>query len=225
MNAGSYDAGTYTVGAYTVGEEIANSVTHGLGIAAAIVGLTLMLVKGLPVLSGVDIFAVSVYGGSLILMFLFSTLYHALSYLPAKALFKRLDHCAIYLLIAGTYTPLMVISLQNTEGWILLALVWTLAIIGVFFKALYVDRFKRISLVTYLLMGWSSLLVIFELYRVLPGAGFSLLLMGGLCFTFGVIFYVAKSLPFNHAIWHLFVLAGALCHAVTIGVYVIPTAV
>ena len=209
---------------YTAGEEIANSLTHGLGIAAAIVGLTLMLVKGAPVLSGGDIVAVSIYGGSLILMFLFSTLYHALTHLPSKALFKRLDHCAIYLLIAGTYTPFLVISLNTSGAWLLLATIWFLAIAGVLFKALFINRFKRLSLLTYLVMGWLSLLVVYELYQVLPATGFALLLIGGLCFTFGVLFYVAKTLPFNHAIWHLFVLGGAVCHALAIGVYVIPSA-
>lgn len=209
--------------AYTRAEEIANSLTHGLGIAAAIVGLTLMLVKGLPVLSGADIVAVSIYGASLILMFLISTLYHALTHLPSKALFKRLDHCAIYLLIAGTYTPFLMISLQSAAAGWLLAAIWALAFAGVLFKALFIGRFKRLSLLTYLVMGWLSLLVIFELYRVLPATGFALLLIGGLCFTFGVLFYVAKKMPYHHAIWHVFVLAGAICHAVAIGVYVIPS--
>lgn len=208
---------------YSIGEEIANSISHGLGIAAAIVCLTLMLVKGIPVLSAGDIAAVSVYGGSLILMFLFSTLYHAVTHMPSKALFKRLDHCAIYLLIAGTYTPFMVISLQTSGAWWLLTTVWVLAIAGVLFKAFFINRFKRLSLATYLLMGWLSLLVVYELYQVLPGGGFALLLIGGLCFTLGVLFYVAKTLPFNHAIWHLFVLGGTICHAVSIGIYVIPS--
>lgn len=217
-------AGDFT-SSYTVGEEIANSVTHGLGIAAAIVALTLMLVKAIPVLSATDIAAVSIYGGSLILMFLFSTLYHAIPHVPSKVILKRLDHCAIYVLIAGTYTPFLMISLRSNSAWALLATVWVLAIAGVLFKVWFIHRFKRLSVVTYLMMGWLSLLVIYQLYQVLPGVGFALLLFGGVFFTIGVVFYVAKKLPFNHAIWHVFVLAGAVCHCVAIGVYVIPSAV
>lgn len=207
---------------YPVGEEIASSVSHGIGIAAAVVGLTLMLTKGIPVLSGVDIAAVSVYGASLILMFLFSTLYHALTHLPSKAVLKRLDHCAIYLLIAGTYTPLLVISLGGWQSWLLLGVIWLLALSGVLFKAFMINRFKRLSLITYLGMGWLSLLVIRDLYQVLPTAGFNLLWIGGLCYSLGVAFYVAKKTPYTHAIWHGFVLGGAACHCVAIALFVIP---
>ncbi|MBY5991509.1 PAQR family membrane homeostasis protein TrhA [Ferrimonas balearica] len=208
--------------AYSVGEEIANATTHGLGVAAAIVGLTLMLTKGIPVLTASGIAAISVYGASLILMFLCSTLYHSVQHGPSKAVLKRLDHCAIYLLIAGSYTPLMLISLDNDGAHLLLGVIWALAAIGVLFKAFFVNRFKRLALITYLGMGWASLAVIVELYAVLPTAGFVLLLAGGLSYSLGTLFYAAKRLPYTHAIWHLFVLGGAVCHCLTIALYVIP---
>ncbi len=208
--------------AYSTGEEIANAVTHGLGVAAAIVGLTLMLNKGIPVLPASGIAAISVYGGTLILMFLCSTLYHSIQHAPAKAVLKRLDHCAIYLLIAGSYTPLMLISLDNSNAHLLLAFIWVLAALGVVFKALFVHRFKKLAMTTYLLMGWASLAVIVELYKVLPTAGFALLLAGGLSYSLGTLFYAAKRFPYTHAVWHLFVLGGAVCHCLTIALYVIP---
>lgn len=208
---------------YTLGEEIANAIIHGLGMAAAIVALTLLLVKGAPVLSGGELAGVAVYGGSLIMLFLTSTLYHGMTHLPTKAVFKRLDHCAIYLLIAGTYTPIMMITLGTPSAHWLLGVVWALAIIGVVFKAFFVHRYKRLSLATYLLMGWLSVLVLWQLWEKLPRPGFWLLLAGGLCFTIGAAFYTAKQYRYTHAIWHVFVLAGAACHCVMIGVYVIPS--
>lgn len=213
-----------TQNTYTPGEEIANAVSHGLGTAAAIVALTLLLVKGIPVLSGWELAGVAVYGASLIALFLSSTLYHSLTHAPSKAVFKRLDHCAIYLLIAGTYTPFMMIALDTPTARILLAVVWVLAVAGVVFKAFFVHRYKKLSLATYLLMGWLSLAVFFQLWETLPKAGFWLLLAGGLCFTIGAAFYAAKQFRYTHAIWHLWVVGGAVCHCVSIGVYVIPSA-
>ncbi|MFZ5722208.1 MAG: PAQR family membrane homeostasis protein TrhA [Pseudomonadota bacterium] len=208
---------------YTLGEEIANAIIHGLGMAAAIVALTLLLVKGMPVLSGWELAGVAVYGGSLVALFLSSTLYHSITHQGTKDVFKRLDHCSIYLLIAGTYTPLMMITLHTPAAYALLAVVWALAIAGVLFKAFFVHRHKRLSLATYLLMGWLSLFVFYELWEKLPRPGFVLLLAGGLCFTVGAAFYAAKQYRYTHAIWHLWVVAGAACHCVMIGVYVIPS--
>ncbi|TKB50247.1 hemolysin III family protein [Ferrimonas sediminicola] len=207
---------------YSPGEEIANAVTHGLGVAAAIVGLTLMLTKAIPVLDAWEIASISIYGASLILLFLFSTLYHAVSHPGAKQVFKRLDHCAIYLLIAGTYTPMMVISLDDWMADLVLAIIWAMALAGILFKAFFVHRYKKLALTTYLVMGWLCLLVIYPLYQSLPDAGFNLLWIGGLCYSGGVAFYVAKQTPYTHAIWHLCVLGGAVCHCVAIAVFVIP---
>lgn len=209
--------------AYGVAEEIANAVSHGLGFAGAIVATTLLLVKGLPVLDASQLAGVAVYGASLILLFLCSTLYHAVTHAPGKAVLKRLDHCAIYLLIAGSYTPLLLITLESLPlARIMLWVIWAIAVAGVAFKLLFIHRFKRLSLVTYLLMGWLSLLLVRDLWTALPRDGFWLLIGGGLCFTVGALFYAAKRYPYTHAIWHVFVVAGASCHAVLIGQYVIP---
>lgn len=208
--------------AYPLGEEIANAVTHGLGVAAAIVGLTLLLTKGIPVLSGWELAAVAIYGGSLVALFLASTLYHAIPNPRAKDILKRIDHGAIYLLIAGTYTPFMTIKLHSEAAHLLLGVVWSLALAGVIFKIFFVHRFKWLSLSTYLIMGWLALFVVYELWHALDRTGFVLLLAGGLCFTIGAVFYAMKSLRYTHAIWHLWVVAGATCHCVAIGLYVIP---
>jgi len=191
--------------AYNQGEEIANAITHGLGTAAAIVGLTLLLVKGIPVLSGWDLVGLVVYGSSLVVLFLFSTLYHAIPNPRAKDILKRIDHGAIYVLIAGTYTPFMSITLHSTASYVLLGIVWTLALAGVIFKVFFVHHFRWLSLATYLLMGWLAMFVVYELWQALPRAGFSLLLVGGLCYTVGAVFYALKSIRYTHAIWHLWV--------------------
>jgi hemolysin III len=208
---------------YSHGEEIANAVTHGLGAAAAIVALTLLLTKGIPVLSGWELAGVVVYGSSLVALFLASTLYHAIPHPRAKDILKRVDHGAIYVLIAGTYTPFMSITLQSTAAKVLLGVVWAIAVAGVIFKIFFVHRFRWLSLSTYLLMGWLALFVVYELWYALPRAGFVLLLAGGLCFTIGAVFYALKQYRYTHAIWHLWVVAGAACHCVAVGVYVIPS--
>jgi len=212
------------VGGYSLGEEIANAVAHGLGTAAAIVGLTLMLVKAVPVLSAADIAGIAVYGGSLVLLFLSSTLYHSFTHQPTKAVLKRLDHGSIYLLIAGSYTPFLMITLRDSARayWLLVTL-WVVAVAGVVFKMFFVHKFKRASLIAYLVMGWASLFVIHDLYQALPAGGFNLLVAGGLSYTVGAAFYAAKRYPYTHAIWHLFVLGGAACHCVAIALYVIPS--
>ena len=155
---------------------------------------------------------VVVYGISLILMFLVSTLYHAVSHPGAKQVLKRCDHCAIYLLIAGSFTPLMTIPIESRSANVVLIIVWSMAVVGVVFKAFFAGRFKWISVGTYMFMGWLGLPVVYQLYQALPAAGFALLVAGGLAYSIGVIFYVNKNIPFNHAIWHCFVFVGAANH-------------
>ena len=207
---------------YTLGEEIANAITHGLGTAAAIVALTLMIVKALPALSGWQMAGIAVYGGSMISLFLSSTLYHSLTHPPTKAVLKRFDHSMIYLLIAGTYTPFLMITLKSAMAQTLLVIIWALALGGVLFKIFFVHRFKRASLITYLAMGWLSLLVVYELYEALPSPAFNLLIAGGLSYTLGAAFYAAKQYRYTHAIWHLFVLGGSLCHFIAVLAQVVP---
>lgn len=209
---------------YSLPEEIANAVSHGIGTLAATAGTTLLLVKAVPVLAAPELAGVAIYGASLMLLFLCSTLYHSIDHAPTKALFKRLDHCAIYLLIAGTYTPMLMLTLKGSaSAQVMLWVIWGLALAGILFKVYFIHRFKKLSLVTYLLMGWLSMLLIQDLWQALPREGFWLLLAGGLCFTVGAAFYAAKQVRYTHAIWHGFVAAGAACHAVMIGLYVIPS--
>lgn len=215
---------TPTPSGYSVAEEIANALSHGIGTAAAIVATTLMLVKGMPVLTPAQLAGVAVYGASLILLFLCSTLYHSIIHESSKAIFKRLDHCAIYLLIAGTYTPMLMITLKDSAlANAMLFVIWGLAFAGILFKIFFIHRFKKLSLITYLLMGWLSMVLVFDLWDSLARPGFWLLVAGGLCFTVGAVFYAAKQYRYTHAIWHVFVAAGAACHCVMIAAYVIPS--
>ncbi|AYA63388.1 PAQR family membrane homeostasis protein TrhA [Alteromonas sp. RKMC-009] len=204
--------------AYSVLEEWLNSISHGAGFVAAIVGLVFLLLRAEQ---PVAIAAAAVYGATLILMFLSSTLYHSISHTKVKGMLKLFDHSAIYLLIAGTYTPLLLVGIGGWLGITMTAIVWMLATGGVAFKLIARHRFPKVSVATYLLMGWIALGLIYPLYMALPGAGLWLIVAGGLCFSIGVLFYVAKSKRYTHAIWHLFVLGGCSCHFFSIYYFVV----
>ena len=203
--------------AYSVLEEWLNSISHGAGFVAAIVGLVFLLLRAEQ---PVAIAAAAVYGATLILMFLSSTLYHSISHTKVKGMLKLFDHSAIYMLIAGTYTPLLLVGIGGWLGITMTAIVWILATGGVAFKLIARHRFPKVSVATYLLMGWIALGLISPLYMALPGAGLWLIVAGGLCFSIGVLFYVAKSKRYTHAIWHLFVLGGCSCHFFSIYYFV-----
>lgn len=206
---------------YTLAEEIANSISHGAGVVLGIVGLVLLLVQAVD--NGATSMAIasySLYGGTIILLFLASTLYHAIPSPRAKPWLKRFDHCAIYLLIAGTYTPFLLVGLDSPLARGLMIVIWSMALVGVLFKLAFAHRFEALSLVTYLVMGWLSLIVIYQLVQVLAPGGVTLLAVGGVVYTLGVVFYVCKRIPYNHAIWHGFVLGGSLCHFLAIYLYV-----
>lgn len=208
---------------YGFKEEVANTISHGVGLILGIVGLVLLLVKAVDQQAdALTITSMSIYGGSMIALFLASTLYHAIPYQRAKRWLKTFDHCAIYLLIAGSYTPFLLVSLRTPQAVGLMIVIWSLALIGILMKIAFVYRFKKLSLVTYLTMGWLSLIVIYQLAIHLEVGGLTLLAAGGLIYSLGVIFYVAKRIPYNHAIWHAFVLAGCACHFLAIYLYVEP---
>ncbi|QBF84695.1 hemolysin III family protein [Shewanella maritima] len=193
---------------YSDKEERLNALTHGLGVVLGVFALVAMLLKPAD-LNSIQIAGIITYGLSLICLFLASTLYHSSKSELWQKRFKMADHCAIYTLIAGTYTPLMLIALSSESGyWVLLA-IWLLTAGGIVFKTLFIGRFKAFSVTLYLIMGWLCLLVMGQLYNALSVPEFSLLLLGGMLYSLGVIFYVNKRIPYNHAIWHLFVLAGA----------------
>ncbi|KLN65269.1 MULTISPECIES: PAQR family membrane homeostasis protein TrhA [Vibrio] len=208
---------------YSAKEEFANTLTHALGMVLSIVGLVLLLLKSTE--SNADLLTItsmSIYGSSMIVLFLASTLYHAIPYKRAKRALKTFDHCAIYLLIAGSYTPFLLVSLRTPLAIGLMVVIWSIALFGIIMKLAFVYRFKKLSLVTYLTMGWLSLIVIYQLAMNLSVEGLTLLAAGGVIYSLGVIFYVAKRIPYNHAIWHGFVLAGCACHFFAIYLYVDP---
>lgn len=204
----------------SAGEEIANSITHGLGALLSVCGLVTLLMTAITNGSALHITAVAVFGATLILLYLASTLYHALTPPRAKQVFQILDHSAIYLLIAGTYTPFTLITLRGAWGWWLFAVIWALAVLGVVFKSIWIDRYAMLSTAVYVLMGWCAIIAIRPLLRGLPWDGFLWLLGGGISYTAGVIFYASKR-RYAHAIWHLFVLGGSACHYWAIYRYVL----
>jgi hemolysin III len=206
---------------YSLAEEIANSISHGIGCIFGIVGLVLLLTQAVEMRADVTaITSYSLYGGSMILLFLASTLYHAIPHQKAKPWLKKFDHCAIYLLIAGTYTPFLMVGLKSPLAQGLMVVIWSLALLGIIFKLTIAHRFKVLSLVTYLSMGWLSLVVIYQLATRLSAGGVWLLAAGGIVYSLGVIFYVSRRIPYNHAIWHGFVLGGSVLHFCAIYFYI-----
>ena len=193
----------------TVMEEIANSITHGLGFGLSVAGLTILVVLASMEGDPWRITSFAIYGSSLTILYLVSTLYHSLTHSRTKAIFRRLDHSAIYLLIAGTYTPVILISLRTTWVLYLLPIIWAMAILGVYIKIRYIHRYERLSLAFYIFMGWFALIAIKPLFNSIPIESFIWIIVGGLSYTSGVIFYAWERLPFNHTIWHGFVLIGS----------------
>ena len=208
--------------AYSIKEEIANTTTHGLGALLSIAALVLLIV--FSALNGNSWHIVSsvIFGTSMILLYTASMLYHLVSTPKLKKLFRTLDHSSIFLLIAGTYTPFTLVSLRGGLGWTLFGLVWGIAIAGIILETVTRQKYQKLSLTLYLGMGWLIIVAIKPILHVVEPGGIALLVAGGLCYTIGVIFYVWKSLIFNHAIWHLFVLAGTVLHFFAVFFYVIP---
>ncbi|MEJ2604455.1 MAG: hemolysin III family protein [Gammaproteobacteria bacterium] len=211
-----------TVPRYTPAEEITHAVTHGAGALLSIAGLTWMLYVSAVVADPWRIVSSAIYGTSMIALFLASTLYHALYATRHRAVFRTLDHCAIYLLIAGTYTPFLLVSLRGTTGWWLFGTIWTLATVGIAAKLLFGGRFPRLSLAGYLAMGWLAIVAMPQVVEAVGGGGMRWLIAGGLSYSIGAGFYAAKKLPYHHAIWHVFVLIGGVCHFLAVVWYVLP---
>lgn len=206
---------------YPPAEEAASSAIHGLGIVLSICGLVLMVVTSARHGDHWDLGASIVYGMSLVLLFTASTLYHGIPHAGAKPLLRVIDHASIYVLIAGSYTPYTLISLRGATGYTLFAIVWTIALIGIAIELLGV-RHRGIRVALYLGMGWIGMFAAQPLYASLTPAGFWLLVGGGLCYSLGVPFYMAKRMPFNHATWHAFVLAGSVLQFLCVYFYVLP---
>lgn len=203
-------------------EEIANSITCGIGFCLSIAGLVILVVLASFHGDVPRVVSFSIYGASLIFLYLTSTLYHALQTRRAKHVFEIMDHSAVYVLIAGTYTPFTLVTLKGAWGWSLFGVVWALAVLGIVFKLFHVKRFKLFSNMVYLAMGWLVVIAIQPMAQALPFGAIAWLLAGGLLYSSGVLFYAYEKLPFGHAVWHLFVLAGSFCHFFSIFFYVLP---
>lgn len=207
---------------YTFGEELAHGLTHGIGALLSIAGLTILVAKASVWGHALDITAAAIFGSALVLMYTASTLFHSIPLPATKRVLRIIDHSLIYVLIAGTYTPFTLVALHGVWGWSLFGFTWGLAVIGVGFKIFTTGRFEALSLVVYLLMGWCGLVAAKPIIHAMDAGGLWLLLAGGLSYSFGVIFYAWQRLPYHHAIWHGFVLAGSVFHYFSVLFYVIP---
>jgi hemolysin III len=201
---------------YTTGEEICNSVTHGIGAGLSIVALVLLIIRA--VLSapagrlGYYVTGYTLFGATLVILYLMSTLYHALTPYDAKKLFAVFDHSSIYLLIAGTYTPFCLTTLNGALGWTIFGIIWLCAVLGITFYAIFGSRIRALSVATYIPMGWIIVAAAKPLYRLLPRLSLLFLLLGGIAYTVGCVFYALKKIKWMHGVWHLFVLAGSVFH-------------
>ena len=209
---------------YTVGEEIAHVITHGLGLALSLGGLVVLVVTASLRGNSWHVAGCAVFGTTLVLLYAASTLYHGIPDPRAKRVLRQLDRSAVYLLIAGTYTPFTLVNLRGSWGWTLLALVWGLAVLGITLQLATPGRAHRASVPLYLTMGWLVVIAVEPLVRSVHSGGLVLLVLGGLTYTLGVVFYAWRRLPYHHAVWHVFVLAGSICHFSCVLGYVIPHA-
>ncbi len=207
---------------YSLGEEIANSIVHGLGWALSLAALALMLVFSSIYGDAWHIVSCSVYGVGLILVYTSSTMYHSLTNPTAKRVFKVLDHTSIFVLIAGTYTPFALVTLRGGWGWTVFGIIWLCAVLGIIFKVFFTGRYNVISTMIYIGMGWVALIAIKPMLENIPTGGLLLLVAGGLAYTLGAMIYIRKTVRYNHAIWHGFVLAGSILHFFSVFLYVVP---
>jgi hemolysin III len=209
---------------YPPAEELANRLTHGLGAVLSLAGLVLLVTYSALRGDAWIVTSTAVYGASLVVLYTASTLYHSVSSDRWRRILQKVDHAAIYLLIAGTYTPFVLGPLRGTWGWTLFGIVWGFAVVGIVLKLFFAGRADVLSTVAYLVMGWLVVIAIKPLVAALPAGALWLLVAGGLCYSFGTIFYLWQRLPFNHAVWHLWVLAGSVCHWAAVFGYIVPSA-
>lgn len=209
---------------YTLAEEIANAITHGVGVALAIVGLTLLVVFSVLRGDAWTITGCAIFGATLVFLYSASTLYHSIPHPAAKGILRIFDHSAIYLLIAGTYTPITLVTLRGPIGWSLLATVWSLAVLGVVLGFVVKRRKGLVTSILSVIMGWLAIAGIKPLLHAMETGGLVLILLGGIAYTGGIAFYGWRRLPYNHAVWHVFVLSGSTFHFFAVLLYVIPPA-
>jgi hemolysin III len=204
-------------------EEIANCISHGIGLILAIIAAPVLIISVVDRGSYADLVGACVFSASMILLYFSSTIYHALPRNRAKQIFKILDHWSIYLLIAGTYTPFTLGILRGTVGWILFTAIWSLAIAGIILKSICgAGTYPKTSVALYLVMGWLALIVLKPMWQLIPGWGMFWILSGGIAYTTGVIFFALDRSRYCHLIWHIFVLAGTACHFFAVLWYATP---
>ncbi len=206
---------------YTVGEEIFNSVSHGVGVVLSVAALVLLVLFAVIYSDGLGLFGALVFGISLILLYTMSMTYHIVRNETAKRILRIFDHCSIFILIAGTYTPYLMGPLRSALGWTIFGIIWGVTILGIILNAINLEKFRILSLICYVLMGWGIVLSIKPLAENLAPGGLWLLVAGGIVYTVGVIFYVMKKYRYMHSVWHLFVLAGSILHYLSILLYVL----
>lgn len=212
-------ANTHT---YSRREEVANAVTHGIGAVLSVAALALLVVFAAQYGSAWHVVSFSIYGATMLLLYFNSTMVHSLREGKAKDFFEFLDHSSIYLFIAGTYTPFMLVAIRGPLGWTLFGIAWGIAVFGVVFKAFFVKRFLFMSTIFYIAMGWMIVIAWGPLTQAVANGGITLLVLGGVLYTLGTVFYVWRGFPYHHAIWHLFVLAGTVLHFFVVLLYITP---
>ncbi len=207
---------------YTPSEELANALTHGVGAALSVAGLAVLV--SLASMHGDPwrITATAIFGATLVLLYTSSTLYHSFRGEQVKRLLRKFDHASIFLLIAGTYTPFLLVNLRGPWGWSLFGVIWTLALAGVVLKFSFAGHFRLVSTLLYIGMGWLVIIALRPMLVAVPATALWLLLAGGLSYTLGTVFYLWKSLRYHHAVWHLFVLGGSACHFFAVLAAVVP---
>ncbi len=207
---------------YSVLEELLNTLTHGMGLLLSIGAVIWLVYKASTTESEYILISAIIYGGAMVFLYLSSTLYHSFFPLPAvKRVLKVIDHISIFLFIAGSYTPIALVLMHGTTGWVMFITVWTLALIGIIQKIFFIRKFKVLPILLYLGMGWFAVVFFSELYTLLPTTGLLLLVSGGVAYSVGVIFYLLDNVPYMHSIWHLFVLAGSVLHFLVMQNYVL----
>jgi hemolysin III len=201
-------------------EEKLNTLTHGLGAALSIIGVFFLMAPAIINHNFWQILTSGIYGASLILLYLASTIYHGATNTELKKFLKKVDHSCIFLLIAGSYTPFALLVLKGNSGWVLFTTIWSMAVLGIFFKLFFINKFRKVSNLFYLGMGWLCVVYMKEIFVNIPFNGFLLLALGGIFYTIGIIFYIFDKKPYFHPIWHLFVLGGSISHFFSIMLYV-----
>lgn len=208
---------------YTLGEDLANAISHGIGACLSVAALVLCVVQAARHGTAAGVVGASVYGATLIVLYTMSTLYHAITNQSARKVLRVFDHVSIYLLIAGTYTPITLVTIRGAVGWVIFGVVWGMAVLGIVLNSVSIEKFKKFSIVSYIMIGWAVIIGMRQVIENMPKNGLVFLVIGGVLYTVGIIFYALKKVKYMHSVWHLFVLAGSIMHFFCVYLYVLPT--